>query len=153
MNRLDPQGSGRLPLGKLKAGLQCLGLPVGKIQRASWLDLTARWAPVRLSTSLSLPIDGRTRTASDGKTIRFPTYLRVPRFNNSLQDDRRSRQANHSYIEPLSFSVKRSASPRRQRGTWILSVLVALGSKNQCVCLIVIGQARAHPPDAFCPET
>eukprot|EP00752_Nemacystus_decipiens_P018631 g16705.t1 len=38
--RLDPRGSGRLPLGKIKAALQGLGLEVGRVPRASWLDLT-----------------------------------------------------------------------------------------------------------------
>ena len=40
--RLDPRGSGRLPLGKIKAALQGLGLAVGRVPRASWLDLTGR---------------------------------------------------------------------------------------------------------------
>lgn len=40
--RLDPCGSGRLPLGKIKAALQGLGLEVGRVPRASWLDLTGR---------------------------------------------------------------------------------------------------------------
>ncbi|CAM9599986.1 unnamed protein product [Scytosiphon promiscuus] len=38
--RLDPKRSGRLPLGKVKAALQGLGLAVGKVPWASWLDLT-----------------------------------------------------------------------------------------------------------------
>lgn len=41
--RLDPQGSGRLPLGRIKAALQGLGLAVGRVPRASWLDLTGRY--------------------------------------------------------------------------------------------------------------
>ena len=42
--RLDPRGSGRLPLGKIKAALRELGLEVGRVPRASWLDLTGRLA-------------------------------------------------------------------------------------------------------------
>lgn len=42
MARLDPHGSGRLPLGKIKAALQCFGLRVGNVPHASWLDLTGR---------------------------------------------------------------------------------------------------------------
>ncbi|CBJ27722.1 hypothetical protein Esi_0083_0058 [Ectocarpus siliculosus] len=40
MARLDPHGSGRLPLGKIKAALQGFGLRVGNVPHASWLDLT-----------------------------------------------------------------------------------------------------------------
>lgn len=40
--RLDPHRSGRLPLGKIKAALQGLGLGVGRVPRASWLELTER---------------------------------------------------------------------------------------------------------------
>eukprot|EP00903_Cladosiphon_okamuranus_P019202 g17658.t2 len=40
LTRMDPRGSGRLPLGKIKAALQGLGLEVGRVPRASWLDLT-----------------------------------------------------------------------------------------------------------------
>ncbi|CAM9306993.1 unnamed protein product [Ectocarpus fasciculatus] len=40
MARLDPDGSGRLPLGKIKATLQGFGLRVGNVPHASWLDLT-----------------------------------------------------------------------------------------------------------------
>lgn len=42
MARLDPHGSGRLPLGKIKAALQGFGLRVGNVPYASWLDLTGR---------------------------------------------------------------------------------------------------------------
>ena len=42
LTRLDPRGSGRLSLGKVKAALQGLGLEVGRVPRASWLDLTGR---------------------------------------------------------------------------------------------------------------
>lgn len=42
MARLDPHGSGRLPLGKIKAALRGFGLRVGNVPHASWLDLTGR---------------------------------------------------------------------------------------------------------------
>ncbi|CAB1102374.1 unnamed protein product [Ectocarpus sp. CCAP 1310/34] len=40
MARLDPHGSGRLPLWKIKAALQAFGLRVRNVPHASWLDLT-----------------------------------------------------------------------------------------------------------------
>lgn len=40
--RLDPQDRGSLPLEKIKAGLQGLGLSVGKIARGTWLQLADR---------------------------------------------------------------------------------------------------------------